>query len=87
MDFLNKANKDPSTGSVRAQTSQSKQQFKAADAGVDLPQPLVAVTKDTFYVSDSDEPFVPVSLAWGKGKGLPDEGKPYPVLFSANPVT
>lgn len=77
MDFLNKANEDPSAGSTKAQASQSKE-LKAADAGVDMPQPLVAVTNDVFYVSDSDEPFVPVSLAWEGGEGLPDEGKSRP---------
>lgn len=73
MDFLNKANEDPAA----AQTShghKGKKELKAADHGAEIPQPLVAATKEAFYVSDADEPFVPVSLAWAKGKGLPDEG-------------
>lgn len=76
MDFLNKANEDPGQGSVSAQSQggHAKKELKAADHGADIPQPLVKATKDAFYMSDSDEPFVPVSLAWGKGKGLPDEG-------------
>lgn len=76
MDFLNKANEDPGQGSASAQTQggQAKKELKAADHGADIPQPLVKATKDAFYMSDSDEPFVPVSLAWEKGEGLPDEG-------------
>lgn len=78
MNFLNKANEDPSADSAKAQTSpRGKKELKAADYGVDIPQTLVTATKDAFYVSDSDEPFVPVSLAWEKGEGLPDEGKSY----------
>lgn len=77
MDFLNKANEDPNQGSVSAQGQQgtSKKELKAADHGAEIPQPLVAATQDAFYVSDADEPFVPVSLAWEKGEGLPDEGR------------
>lgn len=76
MDFLNKANEDPGQGSVstQAQGSKAKKELKAADNGADIPQPLVKATKDAFYMSDSDEPFVPVSLAWEKGEGLPNEG-------------
>lgn len=76
MDFLNKANEDPGQGSAstQAQGGQAKKELKAADQGADIPQPLVKATKDAFYISDSDEPFVPVSLAWEKGEGLPDEG-------------
>lgn len=76
MDFLNKANEDPGQGSAstQAQGGQAKKELKAADHGANIPQPLVKATKDAFYMSDSDEPFVPVSLAWEKGEGLPDEG-------------
>lgn len=76
MDFLNNANEDSGQGSVstQAQGSKAKKELKAADNGADIPQPLVKATKDAFYMSDSDEPFVPVSLAWEKGEGLPNEG-------------
>lgn len=82
MDFLNKANEDPNQGSASAQGQQGKgkKELKAADHGAEIPQPLVTATQDAFYVSDSDEPFVPVSLAWEKGEGLPDEGMP-PFVF------
>ncbi|CAN8103715.1 unnamed protein product [Discula destructiva] len=76
MNFLNKANEDPSAGSASAQTTSKdtgKQELKATDQGAEIPQPLVAATKDAFYMSDADEPFVPVSLAWEKGEGLPNE--------------
>lgn len=82
MDFLNKANEDPGQGSAstQAQGGHAKKELKAADHGADIPQPLVKATKDAFYMSDSDEPFVPVSLAWQKGEGLPDEGTSFTFL-------
>lgn len=88
MNFLNKANDDPSAGAAQAKSEkQGTKEFKAADKGAEIPQPLVAATKEAFYVSDADEPFVPVSLAWKKGEGLPDEGMWVPsVLCSSDPV-
>lgn len=82
MDFLNKANEDPGQGlaSAQAQSGHAKKELKAADHGADIPQPLVKATKDAFYMSDSDEPFVPVSLAWEKGEGLPNEGMSFTFL-------
>lgn len=79
MAFLNKANEDPSasSGSAAAQSSpghKSKKELKVADLDAEIPQPLVAATQEAFYVSDADEPFVAVSLAWANGKGLPNEG-------------
>lgn len=92
MDFLNKANEDPGQGSAstQAQGSKAKKELKAADHGADIPQPLVKATKDAFYMSDSDEPFVPVSLAWEKGEGLPNEGtsftfQPYSLRLPLQP--
>lgn len=84
MDFLNKANEDPGQGSAsaQAQSGHAKKELKAADHGADIPQPLVKATKDAFYMSDADEPFVPVSLAWEKGEGLPNEGMLFTSLFS-----
>ncbi|KAI1846521.1 hypothetical protein JX265_004955 [Neoarthrinium moseri] len=71
MAFLDKANKDPSEGYAK---SASKQDFKATDAGVQVPAVLKSAVKDAFYTSDADEPFVPVCLNWDEGgKGLPDE--------------
>lgn len=81
MDFLNKANADADEGRARLQqqqqqtASQANGEFKATDAGAAIPEPLAKVTRDAFYTSDADEPFVPVCLAWNEaGKGLPDEG-------------
>lgn len=70
MDFLDKANEDPSAGTAKSQ-SKGKAELKATDT--DVPAPLTEVTKDAFYTSDADEPFVPVALKFG-GKTLPDEG-------------
>ncbi|KAI2634385.1 hypothetical protein GGS26DRAFT_553595 [Hypomontagnella submonticulosa] len=73
MAFLDKANRDPSEGYAKPQSS-SNQEFKATDAGAQIPAAIQEATKDSFYVSDADEPFVPVYLAWDEsGKGLPDE--------------
>lgn len=83
MDFLNKANEEPAAAQSSQQGHKSKKELKAADHGAAIPQPLVAATKEAFYVSDADEPFVPVSLAWEKGAGLPDEGMCTLYLFSA----
>ncbi|KAI1447358.1 hypothetical protein F5Y02DRAFT_378940 [Annulohypoxylon stygium] len=73
MAFLDKANEDPSKGYTKAQNA-SKQDFKATDDGAQIPAAIQEATKDSFYVSDADEPFVPVYLAWNEGgKCLPDE--------------
>ncbi|KAL7624052.1 hypothetical protein AAE478_005609 [Parahypoxylon ruwenzoriense] len=73
MAFLDKANRDPSEGYAKPQTS-AKQEFKATDEGAQIPAAIAEATRDSFYVSDADEPFVPVYLAWDEGgKGLPDE--------------
>ncbi|KAJ3555234.1 hypothetical protein NPX13_g10397 [Xylaria arbuscula] len=74
MAFLDKANRDPNEGYAAPQSS-SKAELKTTDDGAKIPAAIQEATKDAFYVSDSDEPFVPVSLAWDEGgKGLPDEG-------------
>lgn len=83
MNFLSKANEDPSTGSAQtASKDAGKKELKATDKGAEIPQPLVKATQDAFYVSDADEPFVPVSLAWEKGEGLPNEGTWTPLRYS-----
>ncbi|KAK3320927.1 hypothetical protein B0T19DRAFT_403530 [Cercophora scortea] len=82
MNFLNKANQDPQEGYPKAATTETsgdaggagEKVFKATEQGVEVPEPLVKVTRDAFYMSDADEPFVPVALGWDEGgKGLPDE--------------
>ncbi|KAI1635674.1 hypothetical protein F4809DRAFT_613045 [Biscogniauxia mediterranea] len=74
MAFLDKANKDPSEGYEAKTTQQQPAEFKAADEGAVIPAAIQEATRDSFYVSDADEPFVPVYLAWDEGgKGLPDE--------------
>jgi hypothetical protein len=72
MSFLNKANQDVS-GGKQATTQGSKFQFKAKDAGSEVPKAIREACKDAVYVSDADEPFEEVSLRWS-GDGLPDEG-------------
>jgi hypothetical protein len=75
MAFLEKANKDPSEGYAKPASSNKQGAFKTTDVGAQVPAVLRNVAKDSFYVSEADEPFVPVCLAWDEsGKGLPDEG-------------
>lgn len=76
MDFLNKANQDPSEG--QAKKSSAPQGFKAQDSGAQVPKAIADVIKggDKVYISDADEPFEGVALQWDEGgKGLPDEGE------------
>ncbi|KAK8133870.1 hypothetical protein PG984_005882 [Apiospora sp. TS-2023a] len=74
MAFLDNANKDPNEGYAKPASSGAKLEFKATDHGVQVPAALKEVAQDAFYVSDADEPFVPVALKWDEdGKGLPDE--------------
>lgn len=75
MAFLNKANQDPGDGYAKAANStQQKGEFKATDTGAQVPAVLTEAVRNAFYVSDADEPFVPVCLSWDEaGKGLPDE--------------
>jgi len=71
MAFLDKANQDPNEGVAKTQ-SKGKVELKAVDKGVKIPEGLKKATSDAFYVSDADEPFVPVCLKYD-GKKLPDE--------------
>ncbi|KAF4631931.1 hypothetical protein G7Y89_g6197 [Cudoniella acicularis] len=69
--FLEKANQDPNEGVAKNQ-SKGKVELKAVDSGVEIPAVLKKATEDAFYISDADEPFVPVCLKHS-GKSLPDE--------------
>ncbi|PMD65966.1 uncharacterized protein K444DRAFT_580577 [Hyaloscypha bicolor E] len=71
MAFLDKANRDPNEGTAKTQ-GKGKVELKALDQGVTIPAALKKATSDAFYVSDADEPFVPVCLKF-EGKKLPDE--------------
>ncbi|KAI1179755.1 hypothetical protein F4777DRAFT_531836 [Nemania sp. FL0916] len=79
MAFLEKANRDPNEeGPPKPKKSSSsvKVEFKATDEGAEIPECISKVTTDAFYVSDADEPFVPVCLNWIEARnGLPDESE------------
>jgi len=81
--FLDKANADPNEGVSKTQSS-GKVELKAVDQGVSIPAALKKVTKDAFYVSDSDEPFEPVGLKLS-GKTLPDEASFAKLVHHPNP--
>ncbi|KAI1269620.1 hypothetical protein F5Y18DRAFT_104984 [Xylariaceae sp. FL1019] len=84
MAFLDKANKDPNEGHAKSQSKDAE--FKAMDEGAQAPAAIQEATKDAFYVSDADEPFVPVCLAWDEGgKGLPDESEFASLIKHPNP--
>lgn len=88
MAFLDKANQDPNE---RAAKTDGKVEFKATDAGVEIPKVLRDATRDAWYTSDADEKFVPVALKYG-GKSLPDEGLfcllfPPPPPYSSPPFS
>ncbi|KAI1364303.1 hypothetical protein F5Y08DRAFT_307222 [Xylaria arbuscula] len=86
MAFLDKANRDPNEGYAAPQSS-SKAELKTTDDGAKIPAAIQEATKDAFYVSDSDEPFVPVSLAWDEGgKGLPDEEELATLIHHPDPA-
>jgi len=79
MAFLDKANRDPSEGYAKPQSGgggSGAMEFKTTDDGVEMPKVLKEATREAFYVSDADEPFVPFALGF-KGQGLPDEGMFY----------
>ena len=64
--FLDQANQD--TGASKVSTKSKSAATKAVDS--DVPVTLQKV--DQYYVSESDEPFEPVSLKWN-GKNMPSE--------------
>ncbi|KAJ9247082.1 hypothetical protein DTO195F2_9220 [Paecilomyces variotii] len=66
--FLNKANEDLNAGRVAPQQSNAVR-TQSVDVDVTVPAPLRAI--DTYYVSETDEPFEPVVLKWeGASRGL-----------------
>ncbi|EAW14047.1 uncharacterized protein ACLA_070800 [Aspergillus clavatus NRRL 1] len=68
MSFLNKANSD--LNNARAEQAQSSAvRTETVDVGVQVLAPLRSV--DAYYVSETDEPFEPVTLKWeGANKGI-----------------
>ena len=81
MAFLDKANQDLSAGAgagagvkTAPAMGPGKVQLKTLDHGVEVPLELKIPTEkeEWVYVSDADEPFVPVVLKIGEDK-LPDE--------------
>ena len=66
--FLDQANQDTGVGSTPAQAETA--QSKAVDS--EIPGVLLNIQQD--YVSESDERFEPVSLAW-EGRNMPSEGE------------
>ncbi|KAI1110037.1 hypothetical protein F5Y14DRAFT_466157 [Nemania sp. NC0429] len=87
MAFLEKANRDPNEGYAKPQSS-GGEPFKATDDGAQIPAAIQEATRDAFYVSDADEPFVPVCLAWDEtGKGLPDEEEFATLIHHPDPAS
>ena len=92
MAFLNKANADPNAGTAAESKKEQKvkgkeheEELRTTDDGAAVPAAIRDAVRGAFYVSDADEPFVPVCLQLpsstgeeGEGgserEGLPDEG-------------
>ncbi|KAA8650712.1 uncharacterized protein ATNIH1004_003400 [Aspergillus tanneri] len=69
MSFLDKANADLNNGRAQQFQASSTVRTETVDMGVQVPAPLTSV--DAFYVSETDEPFEPVTLKWeGASRGL-----------------
>ncbi|CAK7199001.1 hypothetical protein SEUCBS139899_001669 [Sporothrix eucalyptigena] len=75
--FLEKANEDPNAGRPAKNSSNGKNgtNGKASTREKQVPERLVTAAKDRFYVSDADEPWVPVCFDLGDKTSLPDEDK------------
>ena len=77
LKFLQKANENVKVGlnaDVQTTTSGAGKGTKTVDAGIIVPPTLASVRE--YYVSDADEPFLPVVLGWdGVSNGnWPDRG-------------
>lgn len=69
MSFLDKANADLNNARAERAQRQSTVRTEAVDIDVRVPAPLTSV--DAYYVSETDEPFEPVTLKWEKAaKGI-----------------
>lgn len=84
MSFLDKANADLNNARAERAQRQSIARTEAIDIDVRVPAPLTSV--DAYYVSETDEPFEPVTLKWEKAaKGLwPDPSMSFLVTPSSS---
>jgi hypothetical protein len=84
MSFLDKANADLNTGRATQQGTDTTR-TETVHATTQIPTPLQSV--DSYYISDTDEPFEPVALLWkGAQQGVwPSPGTTLP-LFSLDPT-
>lgn len=65
MSFLDKANADLNAG-LKTQQGTEPNRTETVDTTTQIPTPLQSV--DSYYISDTDEPFEPVSLSWKGAK-------------------
>jgi hypothetical protein len=74
MSFLDKANADLNSARAEKARRASVARTETVHMNVRVPTPLTSV--DVYYVSETDEPFEPVTLRWeGATKGVwPDAG-------------
>lgn len=73
MSFLNKAN-ETHVQMEGAMDTTNKLRLKHLDDNVEVPSALQDAIKETYYISDADEPFEPVALNIGERR-LPDRGE------------
>jgi hypothetical protein len=68
MSFLDKANADLNNARAQQTQQSSGVRTETVGVGVQIPAPLRSV--DAYYISETDEPFEPVTLKWeGANKG------------------
>lgn len=68
MSFLDKANADLNNARAQQTQQSSGVRTETVDVGVQIPAPLKSV--NAYYISETDEPFEPVTLRWeGANKG------------------
>jgi hypothetical protein len=81
MSFLDKANADLDAG--RASQPSSTVRTQTVHTAVKVPAPLQSV--DAYYVSETDEPFEPVTLKWdGAANGTwPSAGTFFVVVLAS----
>lgn len=80
MSFLDKANADLNAGRASQQGTDTTR-TETVDATTQIPTPLQSV--DSYYISDTDEPFEPVALLWkGAKQGVwPNPGTALPLVL------
>ncbi|KAF9893765.1 hypothetical protein FE257_009935 [Aspergillus nanangensis] len=83
MSFLDKANADLNSAGAEQTGKSSIARTETVSVNVRVPPPLTSV--DSYYISETDEPFEPVALKWeGASKGVWPDSSHLSSLISPN---